>query len=149
MAGNAKMKLKIKKILVPLDGSKNSLKGLEEAIYLARQCGAVITGLCVIPFYIPLTGPKFLGPYRKQMEKQSTDFMNNAKTLAARDGIVFQGKMVQGDVIVNDIDNFAVKGKFDLIVIASRGFGQVKGWFLGSVTNELVHRSRIPVLVVK
>ncbi len=33
----AKMKLKIKKILVPLDGSKNSLKGLEEAIYLANR----------------------------------------------------------------------------------------------------------------
>ena len=41
----------IKKILVPLDGSKNSLKGLNEAIYLARQCGATITGLCVIPLY--------------------------------------------------------------------------------------------------
>ncbi|MFB5606636.1 MAG: universal stress protein, partial [Candidatus Nitrosomaritimum yanchengensis] len=26
---------KIKKILVPLDGSKNSLRGLDEAIYLA------------------------------------------------------------------------------------------------------------------
>jgi nucleotide-binding universal stress UspA family protein len=38
---------KIKKILVPLDGSKNSLRGLDEAIYLARQCQATITGLYV------------------------------------------------------------------------------------------------------
>lgn len=148
MAGIAKMK-KIKKILVPLDGSKNSIKGLEEAIYLARQCGAVITGLCVIPFYIPLTGPKFLGPYRKYMKKQATDFMNGAKTLAAKHGVVFQGKIIQGDVIIDDINNFAAKGRFDLIVIASRGFGQVKGWFLGSVTNALVHKSTVPVLVVK
>ncbi|PJB96335.1 MAG: universal stress protein, partial [Nitrosopumilales archaeon CG_4_9_14_0_8_um_filter_34_10] len=28
----------IKKILVPIDGSKNSMRGLDEAIYLARQC---------------------------------------------------------------------------------------------------------------
>lgn len=140
---------KIKKILVPLDGSKNSIKGLEVAIYLARQCGAVITGLCVIPFYIPLTGPKFLGPYRKHVKKQAADFMNAAKTLAAKQGIVFHGKIVQGDVIVNDINNFAASGKFDLLVIASRGLGQVSGWFLGSVTNELVHKSKIPVLVVK
>lgn len=149
MAGITKIKLKIKKILVPLDGSKNSIKGLEEAVYLARQCDAIITGLCVIPFYIPLTGPKFLGPYRKHMKKQAVNFMNVAKTLAAKQGTVFHGKIVQGDVIYNDISNFAANGKFDLIVIASRGFGQVSGWFLGSVTNEIVHKSKIPVLVVK
>lgn len=149
MTGIVQMKLKIKKILVPLDGSKNSIKGLEEAIYLARQCDAVITGLCVMPFYIPLTGPKFLGPYRKHMKKQAADFMNEAKTLAAKHGVVFQGKIIEGDIITNDINNFATSRGFDLIVIASRGFGQVKRWFLGSVTNELVHRSRMPILVVK
>jgi nucleotide-binding universal stress UspA family protein len=42
---------KIKKILVPLDGSKNSMRGLDEGIYLARQCQATITGLYVIPIY--------------------------------------------------------------------------------------------------
>ena len=36
---------KISKILVPLDGSKNSIRGLEMAITLARQCGAIIAGI--------------------------------------------------------------------------------------------------------
>ncbi|HET7336946.1 MAG TPA: universal stress protein, partial [Candidatus Nitrosotalea sp.] len=45
------MKQKISKILVALDGSERSIRGLKEAIYLARQCGATITGLCVTPFY--------------------------------------------------------------------------------------------------
>ncbi|MBA4436755.1 MAG: universal stress protein, partial [Nitrosopumilaceae archaeon] len=39
------IKKKISKILVPLDGSKNSQRGLEMAISLARQCGATITGV--------------------------------------------------------------------------------------------------------
>ena len=43
--------MNVKKILVPLDGSKNSMRGLDEAIYLARQCHATITGLYVIPIY--------------------------------------------------------------------------------------------------
>jgi nucleotide-binding universal stress UspA family protein len=42
------IKNKIKKILVPIDGSKNSLRGFDEAIYFARQCQAVINGLYVI-----------------------------------------------------------------------------------------------------
>ena len=32
------MRNKIKKILVPLDGSKNSIRGLDKAISLARAC---------------------------------------------------------------------------------------------------------------
>ena len=38
----------IKKILVPIDDSKNSLRWLNEAIYLARQYNATIIGLNVI-----------------------------------------------------------------------------------------------------
>ena len=39
------IKKRISKILVPLDGSKNSIRGLETAITLARSCGATITGI--------------------------------------------------------------------------------------------------------
>lgn len=143
------MKLTIKKILIPLDGSKNSFKGLDEAIYIARQCNSVITGLYVIPFYVQIKGPRFLGPYRKEMLKHAREFMNNAKILSAKKGIVFKVKIIEGDVIYEDINNFAASRGFDIIIIASRGYGQIKGWFLGSVANELVHRSRIPILVVK
>jgi len=36
---------KIKNILVPLDGSKNSIRGLDEAISLAQQFHATITAI--------------------------------------------------------------------------------------------------------
>ena len=62
------------------------------------------------------------------------------RLLAAKHGVVFQGKIIEGDVITNDINNFATSRGFDLIVIASRGFGSLKGWFLGSVANALVHK---------
>ena len=41
------MAIKIKKILVPLDGSSNSFKGLDVAIHMARESHATITGLYV------------------------------------------------------------------------------------------------------
>ena len=41
------MAIKTKKILVPLDGSKNSLRGLDMAIHLARQSQGTITALSV------------------------------------------------------------------------------------------------------
>ncbi len=47
------IKNRIKKILVPLDGSKNSFRGLDEAIIYARNCQATITGVYVTPLSPP------------------------------------------------------------------------------------------------
>jgi nucleotide-binding universal stress UspA family protein len=41
------------------------------------------------------------------------------------------------------------KNKFDIIIIGSRGLGSVKEVFLGSVSHAVVHKSKIPVLIVK
>ena len=141
--------LKVNKILVPLDGSKNSLRALGQAIYLARQFGATITGLYVIPTFIVTEGPKAFGPYRKQMSKQGKKIMDDAKLLSAKQGILFNGKIIYGDVVAVDIVNFTIKKKFDLIVISSRGLSGIKELLLGSVAHGVVHKSKIPVLVVK
>lgn len=141
--------MRITRILVPLDGSKNSLKGLDMAIYLSRQCDAKITGLFVFPFYLPLSGPRVWGPYRAEILRQMHKFMYESKVRCARKGIVFYEKIIKGDVISADITNFANRKKFDLMVVSSRGFGPIKDLFLGSVSNALVHKSKIPILVVK
>ncbi len=138
---------KIKKILVPIDGSKNSLKGLNEAIYLARQCGATLTGFHVVPIY-PVRFGDILGPFKKEAFKQARKFLAEAKTISAQNGIVFNEKIVYGEAKL-DIVDFAHSKKFDLVVIGSRGFGPVKEMFLGSVANYVVHKSKIPVLIVK
>ncbi len=143
------MKRRISKILVPLDGSKNSLKGLDFATFIARQCNSTITGLYVVPFYLPLSGPKVFGPYRKQMLQQINKFMYEAKVSSAKKGIDFHEKIIEGDVTPHDIANYAKSKGFDLIVIASRGFGPVREMFLGSVAYSVLHKSKIPVLLVK
>jgi nucleotide-binding universal stress UspA family protein len=140
-------KQKIKKILVPLDGSQKSLDGLRNAIYVARQCGATITGICVLPLYTINLG-KLLTPLKNQSLKEAKKFMNQAKTLSAQNGIVFYEKIIFGNQAW-EITEFANYKKFDLIVIASHGLGKMKETFLGSVTNFVVHKSKIPVLIIK
>jgi nucleotide-binding universal stress UspA family protein len=44
---------------------------------------------------------------------------------------------------------FAKDKKFDLIVIGSRGMSSAKELFLGSTSNYVLHKSPIPVLIVK
>ena len=139
-------KSQIKNILVPMDGSKNSFRGLDTAIYLARQCGATITGLFVMPVRLSAFSPITFD--KKYLLKYANEFMSKAKNHCAQNGIVFHGKTTTGDGST-EILSFSQKNKFDIIVIGARGLGSVKELFLGSVSYALVHKSKIPVLVVK
>jgi nucleotide-binding universal stress UspA family protein len=138
---------KIKKILVPLDGSKNSFRGLNEAITVARACQATITGLYIIPMY-PRNVTDAIIPYFIQPEKEARKFMKSAKIRAAQRGILFRPKIIRGSPTC-EIQQMAVPKKFDLLVIGARGRGFVKEAFLGSVSNAIVHKAKIPVMVVK
>jgi nucleotide-binding universal stress UspA family protein len=138
--------MNVKKILVPIDGSKNSFRGLDSAIYLARQCHATITGIHVhhMPAAYSIHPLGFLGTKTTKTKK----LFESAKTRAAKKGIVFNSKIISG-VPGYDIVNFAQKKKFDLIVIGARGLGSVKEVFLGSVSNYVIHKSKIPVVIVR
>ncbi|MGQ0795923.1 MAG: universal stress protein [Nitrosopumilaceae archaeon] len=137
----------IRRILVPLDGSKNSFRGLDYAVYLARQCGATLTGINVVPFY-----PKslLLTPisYEKELRKRGKEIMEEAKVRCAQNGIVFNEKITDGHES-EEIVGYAAEKNFDLIVIGARGLGSVKEVFLGSVSNSVLHKSKVPVLIVK
>ena len=137
----------LKKILVPLDGSKNSLRGLDEAIFIARQCGATITGLYVMPLYPRNLVDAFM-PYQIHLRKEAKQFMDKAMKRCAKKGIKFNSQIEIGSP-TSEIEYFSKKKKFDLIVIGSRGESGLKEVFLGSVANAIVHKSKVPVLVVK
>ena len=138
----------IKKILVPLDGSKFSIDGLHEAILLAKQFGAKITGLCVIPLTPPVAMPGLQTPFKSYMTDGAAKFMTEATKIASRSGVSFQGKLIYGEAST-EIAKFANDEKYDLIVIGSRGRSELKELFLGSISNAVVHKSKVHVLVVK
>ena len=142
------LKKKISKILVPLDGSKNSQRGLETAITLARNCGAIITGVYSI-YAPPHSEFRGVGSVEKLLNTQVKKIMDEAKTLAAQNGIVFKEKLLRGDIGYNIIKMAHGKEKFDMIVIGTRGRSSAKEMFFGSVSNYVIHTSKIPVVVVK
>ena len=138
---------KITRILVPLDGSKNSIRGLDNAISIARACHATITGIYILPLY-PRNLVDAVMPFVTHPEKEAKKFLADAKKRAAQKGILFKSKIIWGSP-TSEIQDMAVPKKFDLIVIGARGMGSVKELFLGSVSNAIVHKSKIPVMLVK
>ena len=113
---------------------------------LARRCDAILVGICVI--YAPSRTEFGRGmAVEKGSYEKVKKFMNDAKTRAAQNGIVFDEKISYGNVGYNII-KFA-HNKIDMIVIASRGKGTVKEIFFGSVSHYVIHASNLPILVVK
>lgn len=141
------IKKQIKKILVALDGSMNSFGGLDEAIIIARNSHAIITGVYVTPLSPPASTEQktYIKNY---LLKNAHKFMKKAKTRSAQNGILFYEKIIHGDEGPK-IVKFAQDRNFDLIVIGSRGMSSLKELFLGSTSNYIIHKSKIPVLLVK
>ena len=138
---------KIKRIIVPMDGSKTSFKALGAAIEIARACHATVLGFHGISF-LPTGFMPSVVPYQIYQKKEAGKFMENAKLLAAKKGILFRYVITFGDP-VDQVLKMAKTKKFDLIVIGARGKGRIKEFFLGSVSNSILHNSTIPVLLVK
>lgn len=124
------------------------MDGLREAILLAKQFDAKITGLCVISLTPPVNMPGLHTPFKSYMIDGAAKFMTEATEIASRNGVNFQGKLIYGETST-EIVKFANDKKFDLVVIGSRGRSGLKEMFLGSTSNAVVHRSQVPVLVIK
>ena len=139
--------VKLKKILVPLDGSNNSFRSLDKAISLAKQTESFITGIFVIP-NLPSELDAFKAIINKSIHKEHKNFIKKAKEKCSKNGIDFIdviefGK--EGPGIVS----YAKKNNFDLIVMGSRGLGSIGEFFLGSTSNYVLRTSKISVMIVK
>ena len=130
-----------------MDGSKGSFRALDEAINLAKKFGAQITGLYVLQ--VAYDNPDLIYvPETQSRLKKVEAFLKNAEKQVMKNKITFKKETLFGQESKKIID-FAQKEKFDLIVIGSRGLNPIKKMILGSVSNSVVNKSKIPVLVIK
>jgi len=141
------LKNRFRKILVALDGSPNSIRALNEAISLARQCDSRLIGLFVIST-TPILQEKFK-TFRNYQLKRAKNILEKAKVNAAKNGIEFKGEILYDKNIQHTISKFAQFKKCNVIVMGFRGDNDPKEKFLGSKSHGVVNISKIPVLVVK
>ncbi|MCV0400295.1 MAG: universal stress protein [Nitrosarchaeum sp.] len=151
------LKRSFKKILVPLNGSKNSFRALKESINLAKFTESQVIGIYVIPEDIsslpiieivqPLSTLHQSG-FEKKIFRHGKKIIADAEEICKRNKIKFLGHIVKGNPGY-DIVKFSSTNKVGLIVIGSRGKGPAKEIFLGSVSNYVVHKAKCPVMIIK
>jgi nucleotide-binding universal stress UspA family protein len=131
----------LKKILVPLDGSKNSLRGLKFALLIAKQSGLSIMGLNVHSQSIFIK--------TSIVKQKSKKIIQQAELISQKAKVPFLGVIKVGNNTGKMIVTFAESHKIDLIIVGSRGPDPDHELFLGSVANYVVNKSKIPVTMVK
>ncbi len=134
----------VRKVLVPLDGSKHSLRALDLALALSKDRTARITGIHVIK--IPI---QFSRHIRTQYQKNAERILTEAVRIAKKSKIRLDGKIRTNGYVGKEIVKFAEDNKFDLIVMGSRGPSPIAEMFLGSAANYVLIKSKVPVLIVK
>ena len=143
--------MQVKRIMVCLDGSKNSLRGLDTAISLAKQSNAKIIGV-----HSETTHGLFTAVHTPKIreEKWSDEIrgiLSKASKKTESRNVSFEGIAIAGRSAGIDLTTFAnnPRNKIDHVVIGARGIGFPKTIFLGSTSNFILHKAKPPVTVVK
>ena len=152
-------KTKIRKILVPVDGSKTSIRALSFAINLAKFTKSKIIALHVLPTDVsslsiielmkPLSSIQSKG-FEMKLGKRGEKIIESASNRCKQNKIEFSSKIIKGNPGYDTI-KFAhnKKNSIDLIIMGSRGEGHAEEILLGSVSYHVIHKSKIPVMIVK
>ena len=143
-----------KNILIPTDGSPLSHAAALAAVKLARSMGAKVTGFFAAPPATPIVY-KDLAPvgymttreHAAAIKTASERYLGAIEDAARKAGVRCKSVCTTSDFPADAILAAAKKEKCDLIFIASHGRRGLAGAILGSQTQKVLAKAKIPVLV--
>jgi nucleotide-binding universal stress UspA family protein len=135
-----------RKILVAIDGSQQSREALTIALDLAGRYRASVCLLHAFPHVSDLLGTP---QYEHLLEARSTigqQILDSTRAQIGED-MPIETQLLEGPA-APAILRVAAEDDCDLIVMGSRGHGQLAGMLLGSVSSAVAQRANCPVLIV-
>jgi nucleotide-binding universal stress UspA family protein len=141
-----------KHILLPTDGSEVSTRAVDAGLELARTLGARVYALHVIlPFqslsYITQIIPESESSYTEESVRWAERYLGEVRDKAEQAGVPCDSDYVFDKHPCDAILRVAQEKSCDLIVMGSHGWRGFTKLLLGSETQKLLVRSRLPVLV--
>lgn len=139
-------------ILVAYDGSELSKKAVEEAKQQAKYSNANVHAVTVVTHAGPTTNAVLARSFMSDMAEDLRPIMEQIKQEFDKEGINCKVEVLVDYSFRNpgvQLLEYAKENKIDLIVLGSRGLGNVGRLFLGSVSNQIVQRAECRVLIVK
>ena len=141
----------MKTILVPVDGSRNALRALDLAIDLAKALRGRIHVVNVQPppeHYGMVLAYLDKKQYRQFRRQDADEILRPAVRRLEKSRVSHDAHVVFGE-IGPAIVRAARSSQCDGIVMGTGGLGAIGKLLLGSVATKVIHRSKVPVMLVK
>ena len=140
------------KILLPTDGSKNALRAVKYAVRLSKLTKepVSVTLISVHDDAALRHAQRFVG--KKAVDEYLRDLCETDMIEARR---VLDKAGVKHDMIIrtghvaSEIAKAGADGKYEMIVLGSKGRSALKNLLLGSIATQVAELSAIPVLLVR
>jgi len=141
------------KILVATDGSKNALRAVKYAARLAHLLRTASNKITLVSVHDDaglrhakaFVGNAEVADYLRELSEKE---LKAARKLLRAEGIGYDMEIRTGNV-AQEIVACADKGKFDMIVLGSKGRSAPADLLLGSVAQRVLATAKQPVVVVK
>ena len=141
------------KILVPVDGSQNSMEAVKVALKYAKATKVDIHLMTVTPFISGLDlelSAHAMNTLTESMKSRGEEVLKKSQDILKAEGVSAKTVLSSSISAADEIISFAEKEKVDLIIIGSRGLGSAATRFImGSVASKVVTHAPCNVYVVK
>lgn len=146
----------ISRIMVPIDGSTLSRQALPLAAELARSAHAELIllhaatpAIADYPSF-PASDERLPQPGNAPaaLRRQATSMLDALAAELRSHQVDVRTRVVNGHAAKVLVDEAAQCG-VDLIVMATRGYGGLRRWALGSVADTVVHTTATPLILVR
>jgi nucleotide-binding universal stress UspA family protein len=134
------------RILLAVDGSGHSRKGVPIASDLGRRYGAE-----VIVFHVREHELSWAGDIDVETEQESHDLVDGIVRALKDEGTSARGEVVRAPLgqTARAILDAGADEDIDLIVMGSRGLSEWGRLLMGSVAHKVVHLAHTPVLIAR
>jgi len=143
----------LKSILVPLDGSPFAEQALPWAACLARATGSLLELVRVHdpvpPWTIASEGAVAATAFDPAIRDAEEQYLANGVARLREGGFSPVGYTLLEGEVAESIARHAEDNAFGLTVLATHGRGAVSRLWLGSVSDALVRRLTVPVLLIR
>jgi nucleotide-binding universal stress UspA family protein len=139
------------KILVPVDGSDAALEAVRYAIRMMQE--GLQGSIVLANVQEPATLYEVMVAHDPDVIDQVSaeaglHCLAGARALLDQAGLTVECEVAKGDpahIIVEISERF----ECDLVVMGARGTSTLRSALMGSVSNEVLHASSVPVLIVR
>ena len=147
-----------KKIMIATDGSACSELAADKGIAFARLSGGTVYAVHVLSkaYLSAMDGSAYsavgTNPYwesiKEAFQKHGQQALDYVKDLGKVKGVNVESVMLEGNP-ADELIIYAEENKMDIVIMGTLGKSGIDRFILGSVTENLLRHSKVPVMVVK